>query len=95
MFSITSDASFAVFADVIYLPLFDSNVVGTSRDKVSVIYIGIDPAYGGMCEFAIVAMAYCPDSRYKYQVCIQMFKKKKKDFFCVCLLSPLFHFFIL
>lgn len=68
LFSITSDTSFGVFSDTIYMPLFNTPIIDTSYDVVSVVYIGVDPAYGGTCEMAIVAIAYCPQSCYKYQV---------------------------
>lgn len=78
LFSITSDTSFGVFSDTIYMPLFNVSVAETMRDYVSVIYIGVDPAYGGTCEMAIVALAYCPNSRYKYQVKKIFFRVDKK-----------------
>ena len=68
MYNMVGGATGAAFAPELYKDLFTTPAIVT-QDQVEVVYIGVDPATRGTCDFAITAIGWSP-GRYKYQVCI-------------------------
>lgn len=68
MFSSTANTSGALFDRAHYAPIFDAKQSHDATETIEAVYIGIDPASHGSCDFAIVAVGQTIGSPNKYQV---------------------------